>query len=358
MTLIKKIISDNKFQVYIKNCKVIETDPEKMYSTMYPIMDIDYLDKYISENIDENQKKEISDLFEVEQIINKCDKTKCISVSFFCQNVNNTYKNQYGVINFNNEKSPWYKKYYINFQKFINNFNNSIYYKTYKLRIYLENQLSIFIPKFNNPNIEIYIMKQNSIGGCPGMLWRYLVFDDKNIEIAHVFDIDEDFNILSQYIDLFSKSDKTLGRYFQNYEKNNLVDKKNIAINYPVVYGGIVGLRPNKSDILFTNICINYILYKISRSQSNKPNLEFDTDIETIYNMPINNYIYGWGSHWFMYGFDERIWKHLFFPYFVKKGEVLSYSHNNINKIKYLPDVHPTKIDYNFCKYYNNEFSL
>jgi len=98
------------------------------------------------------------------------------------------------------------------------------------------------------------------------------------------------------------------------------------------------------------------MLYKMLRSKSIKPNLENDTDPETIYNIPINNHIYGWGSHWYMYAFDERIWKHLFFPHFVKKGEVLSYSRNNLNNIKLLCDVHPCKIDYKFCKLYDNEF--
>ena len=347
MALLKKIINKNNSNVYINNCKIIDNDPEKMYNTMYPIIDIDYLDNYITNNNEDNKKKELLDLFEVETIINKSDKVNCISVSFFCQNVNNTYMNQYGIINYNDTTSKWYHKYYINIKKFINEFINSKYYTTYKLRIYLEKQLSMFIPKFVNKNIEIYHMKNNSIGGIPGMFWRYLVFDDKNIEIAHVFDIDESFTILSKYIDLFSKSNKTLGRCFLHHTQDFRIDN-NIAINYPVVLGGIIGMRPKNVDISFINICSNYMLYKMLRSKSKFPNLENDTDPETIYNMSIKNHIYGWGSHWYMYGFDEKIWKHLFFPHFVKKGEVVSYTSNNLNTIKLLPDVHPSKIDYNF----------
>jgi len=356
MALLKKQIINNKSKVYINNCKIIDTDPEKMYNTMYPIIDINYLNTYVTENIEKNQKKEITDLFEVEKIINKCDKPNCISVSFFCQNVNNTYANEFDKINYNDINSKWYSKYYLNITKFINDFTKSNYITTYKLRIYLEKQLTEFIPKLINKNIEIYQMKNNSIGGMPGMSWRYLVFDDKNIEIAHVFDIDENFNTLSKYIDLFSKSNKTLGRYFVNYSGDFRIDKNNIAINYPVVLGGIIGMRPKQVDISFQDTCINYMLYKMLRSKSNYPNLENDTDQQTIYNMPIKNHTYGWGGHWFMYGFDEKMWKHVFFPHFIKKGEVASYSSNNLSKLKLLVDIHPCKIDYNFCKHYNNIF--
>jgi len=353
MALISKILNKIKEKFYIKNSTIIDSDPEKMYNTMYPIIDIDYLDKFIN---NQDEKKELLDLFEVETIINKCDKPNCISVSFFCQNVNNTFVNEFGTINYNDVKTAWYKKYVVNLMKFINDFNKSKYNKTYKLRIYLEKQLSEFIPKLQQPNVEIYHMKNNSIGGCPGLMWRYLALDDKDIEIVHVFDIDENFNMLTSYIDLFSKSNKTLGRVFMSSSQSYLVDKQKIAVNYPVVMGGMIGFRPKQNDISFCNTCVNYMLYKMLRSKSIKPNLENDTDPETIYNIPINNHIYGWGSHWYMYAFDERIWKHLFFPHFVKKGEVLSYSRNNLNNIKLLCDVHPCKIDYKFCKLYDNEF--
>ena len=199
-------------------------------------------------------------------------------------------------------------------------------------------------------------MNNNSIGGTPGMLWRYLVLDDKNIEIAHIFDIDEEFLNLSKYIDLFSKSDKTLGRCFLSYLIDFRIKKRN-AINYPVVLGGIIGIRPKKVDINFVDTCVNYILYKMYRLTTNHPNLENDNDTETIYNIPIENHKYGMGNHWCVYGFDERMWKHVFFPYFVKKGDVFSYNNNKKSNIISLIDTHPIKIDYNFCKQYNNTFS-
>jgi hypothetical protein len=356
MALLKKLYIKNRSNLYKLNQKIIDTDPEKMYSSMYYITDINYLNTYIANNSDQNKKNELLDLFEVNTIINKCDKPNCISVSFFCQNVCNTYVNQYGTINYNDVNLKWYKKYYVNIIKFIKNFNISIYSKTYKIRIYLEKQLEILIPKLITTNVEIYLMKNNSIGAAPGVFWRYLVLDDKDIDIAHIFDIDEPFNNLSHYIKLFSTTDKILGRCFLPPAKDFRIKKKN-AINYPTVLGGIIGIRPKKVDINFLDTCVNYILYKMFRLTTAHPNLENDNDQETIYNIPIENHIFGWGNHWCRYGFDERMWKHLFFPYFIKKGEVFSYTNNKLSDITSLIDAHPIKIDYNFCKYYNNTFS-
>ena len=57
-------------------------------------------------------------------------------------------------------------------------------------------------------------MKNNSIGCSSSTFWRFLVFDDKDINIAFLFDIDDVFPIYSKYIDSFTQSNKTLGRIF------------------------------------------------------------------------------------------------------------------------------------------------
>jgi hypothetical protein len=361
MAHIKKIINKNRSKVYTDNSVIIDTDPEKMYNSMYPILNIDDLNSYV-ENIDKKDKLDMLDLFEVEKIINKIDKPNCISVSFFCQRVSNTYPNQYGTINFYDEKSDWYKKYYVKLLQLIIDFNDvkhkKKYKKTYKIRIYLEQQLSVFIPILSKENVEIYLMKNNSIGGMPGMLWRYLVFDDKDIEIAHAFDIDESFALYTTYMDKFSSSNKVFGRCLVNCESSYKIKIDSPVINYPVVLGGIIGMRPKLIELNFKDTMINYMLFRKERLNSVHPNLENDTDLETIYNMPIGNHTYGLGGHWCMYGFDEKMWKHIFYPYFVKRGEVVSFISNNQSTINKLDNIHPSKIDYNFCKLYNNEFII
>jgi hypothetical protein len=323
--------------------------PDDIYNSMYPILTIDQLDNYV--NLNNNNINDISDLFEVNSILNKSNKKNCISITFFCQYSNNSFPYQHGTIDFNDTSTNWYKKYVVSLFNFIKSFSKSKYFSTFFIRIYLENQLKSFIPLLLKYDLEIYHMKNNSIGLCPGALWRYLVFDDKNIDIAFSCDIDEQFYIYIKYIDSFINSDKTLGRYFQNYHNFNIIN--NTAVNYAVVLGGVIGFRPKNNDLNFKSVIINYIIYRMLRSKTDYPNLDKDSDLQTIYNKPVNDHIYGFGGHWFMYGFDEKIWKHIFFPHFVKLGKVLSWSSSN--KYNFFHK-HPASIDYNFCKFYNNEF--
>jgi len=349
--MLHNIIKFKKIVDYYKKNTIdfpINFSPEQKYNTMYPILTIDELENFVKIN---NNINEISDLFEVKSILNKSEKKNCISITLFCQKSNNTYPYQHGIIDYNDTTTDWYKKYIVSLFNFINCFSKSKYFSTFFIRIYLENQLSSFIPLLLKYDLEIYHMKNNSIGLCPGALWRFLVFDDKNIDIAFSCDIDEQFNIYSKYIDSFIISDKTLGRYFHNYHYFNIIN--NSAINYAVVLGGVIGFRPKNNDVNFKSVIINYIIYRMLRSKTDYPNLDKDSDLQTIYNKPLIDHIYGFGGHWFSYGFDEKIWKHIFFPHFVKSGKVLSWSSSN----KYIfYDKHPLSIDYNFCKSYNNKF--
>ena len=354
MLLIHKQKIKNLYNFYDKFTINLPNDftPDQMYNTIYPIMEIDDLNNYVNNNSTNEQINQISKLFEISSIINKSNKINCISLTFFCQKSNNTYPNEHGIIDFNNVKSEWYNKYANSLFRFISDFNKSTYSNNFKIRIYLENQLESFIPKLKNLNVEIYHMKNNSIGLCPGALWRFLIFDDKDINIAFSFDIDEIFSNYIKYIDSFCLSDKPFGRYFQNYKRSFCFNDENV-VNYTVVLGGVIGIRPPKILINFKSIIINYIIFRMLRSSSNFPNLEKDSDLLTIYNKPYKNNIYGFGGHWYSYGFDEKIWKHIFFPYFVKRGEVLSWStDSNYNIFK----KHPCYIDYNFCTHYNNQF--
>jgi hypothetical protein len=252
-----------------------ELTPDEMYNTIYPIMSINELNNTV--NPLNNNFNEISELYEIKSIINKSDRVNCISLTFFCQNLNNTFPNEYDTIDFKNTSSDWYKKYANSLYKFISDFNNSKYSKSFKIRIYLENQLESFIPQLKQNNVEIYHMKNNSIGLCPGALWRFLVFDDKDINVAFSFDIDETFSNYYKYIDSFLLSDKTLGRYFQYYNKSFCINKNDNAVNYAVVLGGVIGMRPKQINekelnfkltiiifIFFCNITISFSLFSNS----------------------------------------------------------------------------------------------
>jgi hypothetical protein len=333
---------------------------------MYSIIDLQYLDFFVNNKIDDinNKKKYISSLFEIENIIRPCSQTNCISICLFCQNVDNKEVRIECSDNYLNKSSKWYTKYYKSLINFIKKFNESKYYNEFKIRIYLENQLSNLIDDLllQSEHIEIYYMKQNSIGAQPGMLWRFLVFDDKNLDVVLSSDIDIDFESVNNKLDTFKKSNKTFGRLLPWCLDDFIIDESksiNSPLNYAACIGSSIAIRPKSLDINIKNIIINYILYRINRYISIKPWEEFDNQNTEKYNKPIGGHIYGWGGYWTMYGFDEKIWKHTIFPYLVKKSQVLSWTNkDNIKNILSLSDNnHPSKIDYNFITLHNNEFA-
>lgn len=338
----------------------------RYYNKMYSIIDLQYLDFFVNNKIDDinNKKKYISSLFEIENIIRPCSQTNCISICLFCQNVDNKEVRIECSDNYLNKSSKWYTKYYKSLINFIKKFNESKYYNEFKIRIYLENQLSNLIDDLllQSEHIEIYYMKQNSIGAQPGMLWRFLVFDDKNLDVVLSSDIDIDFESVNNKLDTFKKSNKTFGRLLPWCLDDFIIDESksiNSPLNYAACIGSSIAISPKSLDINIKNIIINYILYRINRYISIKPWEEFDNQNTEKYNKPIGGHIYGWGGYWTMYGFDEKIWKHTIFPYLVKKSQVLSWTNkDNIKNILSLSDNnHPSKIDYNFITLHNNEFA-
>lgn len=327
------------------------------YEEMYSLVDINKLNE---KPLDNNS---IEHLFDVADVYNKQPHKNCISVSLFCQHVDNTYVNEYGEKNdWLNINTNWYKKYYISFMNFIKEYNNSHYFDKWKIRIYLENKMGGIINKLliQSPHIEIYHMKHNSIGAQPGMLWRFMAFNDNTLDTAFSCDIDDTLHTYMPYIDSFYNSNKTFGRYLSYYGDNFNIDKtdNNSPLNYAVVLGSRIGFRPKNTELNIVNIIINYILHRISRYSSCNPHEEFDNVNTERFNKPIRNHIYGWGGLWTMYGFDEKFWKHTLFPYFVKRGEVMTWDpHNTEEKINIINNYNPVIIDYNFIKKYNNNLS-
>jgi hypothetical protein len=337
---------------------------DKYHNEMYSIVDFDTL-KNIYDKVDFIEQNKIKDLFEIEKIINPLESiTNCISVSFFAQNVDNKFVN-IDIPDHQNKQGDFYKKYTEKFINFIKDYNNSKFYFAYKIRIYLEKQLYSYIDFFLSlsDHIEIYYMKHNSIGASPGMLWRHLAFDDKTLDTVFSSDIDVDFYFrIPHFLHNFSKSNKTFGRLMVDYNDDFIIDKQNkedSPMNYSVCLGSLLAFRPKKNDFQIKDTIIQYILYRIERTKTMKPSEDFDDKNTDKYNKPIDQHIYGWGGYWTMYGFDEKYLKHTVFPYLVRKGEVISFLCNRLEEIKKIAEDypnHPSAIDYNFVKLYDNEF--
>jgi len=329
------------------------------YDNMYSIINLDFLKQFIESNIDEDEKYDITELFDIDEIYNPRKEKNCISVSLFAQNVNNVEPSM-DCPDYKDKNSHWYNKYYKQLIQFIKDFNCLPFYNSYKIRLYLENQLLCFADELLSlsPRLEIYYMKHNSIGAQPGMLWRFMTFDDVELDIVFASDIDVCLDDhISNKLRPFIQSTKTLGR-LHGYSHDYRIDKTDpdSPLNYAVCLGSMIAMRPKQLDICIKDIMIQYILYRRFRSKSEKPWEEFtDKDTER-FNKPIGNHVNGWGGIWSMYGFDEKLFKHTIFPHLVKKGEVISWIPNEheiiVNSCK---PTYPYIIDYNFIKQYNNE---
>lgn len=337
------------------------------YSSMYTILTLAELDEK-RKTYPTNKVNEIIDIFAVEKIFNPLPHhNNCISLTLFCQNVDNKTP---ALITTskpldNSPDSRWNTKYFSSLKTFIRDVLKSPFSKTFKIRIYLEKQLHEHYPKvfidLAPANVEVYLMKHNSIGAQPGMLWRYLAFDDKNLDLVFVSDVDVTFNgWVVNKLKLFQKSNKTFGR-FLGWHKNNLTigNDLNNPLNYPVCLGSAIAMRPkqfNHPTITVKRTFINYILYRIHRIEtSNKPWEEKDSCDTSKYNRPVEGHSFGWGGYWTMYGFDEKVFKHTLFPHFIERQEVQTWtSKGNFEKFETMDDNHPFKIDVNYTKTFGN----
>ena len=343
------------FKKYINNDKNNTeniADIDIRYNKMYKIISLDEINNM---KFDDDLKNKYTDYFAVQEIINPINNlNKAITVSFFCQNVNNTYLNEFESPDHTDENSEWYNKYYLNLLKLVNDKKTIL--PEYKLRIYLENQLDYLKDNLINEYTEIYLMKNNSVGANPGALWRFIAFDDKLLDIAFSIDIDDELINSVKYIEIFEKHDKTFGRFLGNCEDDLRIDKNdnNSPLNYAVVMAGINGIRPKKSNISFIYYIVLFMLLIDRQFNSDEKCRIYDNEELTIYNKPFKNNSYCWGCNPFIYGFDEKVFKHIFFPYFAKKGEILTFTVTDINKLNNLSNEKSHKIDYDFVNYYNN----
>lgn len=333
---------------------------EKYDNEMYSIVDPPYLCKFIQENMDPLEITEYSQYLKVHRAINERPELNCISLSLFAQHLDNEAPS-HSLPDFADKNGPWYTKYYASFLKFIRDFNASSFYPTFKIRVYLENQLFHWIEDLcqMSDHLEIYYMARNSIGAQPGMLWRFLAFDDKRVDVVFCSDIDVEFNgHVVPRLQKFLQSSKTFGRLLACCT-DYTIDRSNpesSPLNYTVCNGSMLAIRPKQLDISMHDTMVNYIAYRKYRSSTARPTEEYNNRNTDRFNKPIGSHRHGWGGIWTMYGFDEKLLKHTLFPHLVQKGEVLSWVAPSMRVLQESRGDEPYMVDYQFTNMYDNEF--
>ena len=318
----------------------------------------------LAERVREVDKSELAGMFEVERRVNALPQfAKCITVSLFCQKVDNQFVNQYGTIENRDVSSPWYARYVGGLLALIRDVAQDGAMREWKVRVHLEKQLEYLVPELlaAGERVEVFVMKANSVGAGPGMSWRYLAFDDQSLEVAFVMDIDDALASRKRHIFAFATGRKAFGRYMANYGDHFLIrnsDPVGSPLNYAPALGGIVGFRPGMSGLCMRDVMVEFIAHRQQRVMAGRfPNRETDEDRDTRYNTPVHSHHYGWGGHWFMYGFDERMLKHTLFPHFGMRGELQTWVHYDVNVVRSLSIHHPCRLDYEFCtQFEGNEY--
>lgn len=77
------------------------------------------------------------------------------------------------------------------FQPLIDDSNELVKQKDWKMRIYLANDLQFVIPYFNSETTEIFVMSECSSGINPGAMWRFLCLDDNSLDVCYIRDADD-----------------------------------------------------------------------------------------------------------------------------------------------------------------------
>jgi len=335
--------------LFSKKNKHVESFLALPIDECYPPVTLEFLKQY-------EKYDEISKYFEVDKILNPLPfYDKVISVSLFCKNVDNTYENERDSPD-SSKNSAWYKKYMQSLIDNLNSYENTEYFKQkFKIRIHLANDLATheYIDLLSRDFVEIYVMKTSSIGAQPGMMWRYLPYSDKSITLISVLDIDSPFDETSRFISAFNNYPNHI--MLKSYNKPTLItgptDPNNTdVVTNAVILGGQHMVRPKLLNIDISNVMESFIRYRMDKAESDTPNFYGDNASENVCNKPVGNHKYGFGGHWFVYGFDEGFLRHVMFYYIVNKGGMVTLYDKKVL------DEYPEERDYSMAANKNNIF--
>jgi hypothetical protein len=262
------------------------------------------------------------DPFEIQEKTARPHK-KCISVCLFKQNVNNRVPNEFPV----NEQT-WKSKYWAGLLGVV---ADLAYFPDWKLRIYVEPALwyEVYLEFASHPQIELYRMAVNTIGANPGSFWRFLALADQSLDLVLETDIDESLRAKWDYIQTFElDSHSAVGRIggFIS-DRHYLVDPPDSPVkNFATMIGSCVMSRPARVDFDMSAAIRGFMAHRRYYSQTDQPWAYSDSEPSSPYNLPIGSHIYGWGSHWYMYCFDERFLKHVMYYHFAQKSELQTWA--------------------------------
>ena len=259
-----------------------------------------------------------ADLFEIETRTIRPQR-KCISVSVFKQNVNNRFPGEFAV-----DEENWRSKYWNGLKRVIDEMPG---WREWKIRIHIERDLwdEAFHEFASHPQVELVRMRVNSVGASPGMLWRFMTLADLSLDMVLETDIDELLVHKLDYIRSFEMDEyASIGRIggFESARDYFVAPNESDVKNYATMIGSCVMSRPSHFDFDLIAAMRGFMAFRRCKSTSDRPWAFAEDDEPNAYNQPIGGHVFGWGSHWYMYGFDERFLKHVLYYHFAEKGKL------------------------------------
>lgn len=289
----------------------------------YPELTPEFLSQYTPLEIDE-------EYYTVETILQQRPEKNAFVTSLFCANPDSLYPNYYPPPN-SDPGGVWWNRYVGRLCTTMKFMDTNPKFQDWKFRIYLDPSLQALIPVLTEctPRLELYIMKRSSVGHNPGATWRLMALEDKTIETGYVFDSDEilDNLLYLGFLDAFVGNPKMgVGRLLE--ESVGKCEWRDSPVYiYTTMCCGLLGFRPALLDLPIRDCILRYIAYRKAMAVTDRP-WEYPGMTEpSPYTGPTpgTSHIWGWGNHWYIYGWDERVLKHIVFPRAVRKGILQSW---------------------------------
>lgn len=267
------------------------------------------------------EQEELNEMFRVQKIYNPIGNShkKVVSFSLFWKApypdefapVITEYSVFNEIVQFSRKKCSFYEKYVSPMVQNIQRHHEL--HPNWVFRIYLASDLEFLVPKILEPHIEIYLMSSSSIYHNPGAMWRFLVFDDLDVDFVSIQDTDDNINdYMLEKIVAWLDDPLTKGWF-------RFLDFKYREPSYTALYSPITASCFGGKNIHHINMekaMKGFILYrKLYLEEARHPR-----------DLSFARHPYGQGNSFPIYGFDERFLKHVIYYEAAVKGELIAMS--------------------------------
>lgn len=228
------------------------------------------------------------------------------------------------------------------------------YYPGWTARIYLANDLAFMIDDIfcNYPDAEIFLMDHSSIAHNPGAMWRFLIFDDKDVSAAMVMDVDDSYtnkrsryDLIQTWVNDNTKQGWMRHKFWDSYDRFETFPYPKVVHYHPII-GCNFGWKRTSETLDMEKAMKGFILHR--QLFPEEPRYYKDVAFE--------KHPYGFGNKFPNYGIDERFLARVIYYYAADKGELYSVREPpKLYKIKDISFDNPMLSDVAYIEHHKKE---